>query len=83
VNFDIASYLRAALEDARWDVLDLWIAACGIGGALEEFEVAQVAAGSRLASQAEYDVLAAALNGHFHDLGLAAPVLYWAELPAA
>jgi hypothetical protein len=70
LSFDIALYLRGALLDARWRVEDLWLASCSLGGTLERSEVAQVTAGSRVATRGEYEVLAAALNEHFHEIGL-------------
>lgn len=66
----MALCLRGALVDARWGVDDLWLASCSLGGSLERTEVEQVAAGSRVATRGEYDVLAAALNEHFHEIGL-------------
>jgi hypothetical protein len=75
-----ADAIRLGMQDARWNANDLWIAAVSIGGALTYRDVERIAMGERPASQAEHDILAAALNDHFVGAGLNHPVLYWREL---
>jgi hypothetical protein len=75
-----AAALREGLERSHWTTTDLWRAALGIGGDFSTADVDALASGLHDANEVEHDILAAALNDHFSDVGLVRLVPYWAEL---
>jgi hypothetical protein len=82
MTFDAAAHLRRALRSANWRSSDLWIASFAMGSNLDGDEIDQITSGRRAPSRLEYDVLAAALNDRFDDLGQERSVRYWNDFPA-
>lgn len=78
---DPASHLRDGMRGLRWDVGELFVATAAIGGFLRRDDVAAIASGQRQPSPHEYDVMAAALNERFTELGRNHPLPCWADLP--
>jgi hypothetical protein len=68
-----------SLSQLGWSVRDLWVAAIGIGGNLSRRDVETIAAGTRVASRAEHNILVAALNDGFTDLGQNHPLAHWTD----
>jgi hypothetical protein len=72
--------LQNGLDRADWRSIDLWQAALGTGGDFSRHDVEAFLDGNRVATGAEHDILAAALNDHFVDRHDDHPVHYWREL---
>jgi hypothetical protein len=68
------------LSRLGWSVRDLWVAAIGIGGSLSRGDIEAIAAGTRIANRAEHNILVAALNDGFTDLGQNHPLAYWPDI---
>ncbi len=79
--FDLAGHLRDGVRSARWQDLDLWVAAVALGSTLALADVGHIASGARRPSRAEYEVLVTALNERLDDLGLDHPIRHWDDLP--
>lgn len=79
-SFDAGSYLGRAMSSLPWSPSDLWMGGLTMGGYLSLDDVEAVLAGRRQLNGPEYNVLAAALNDAFSDLGQDHPVRYWADL---
>jgi hypothetical protein len=77
---DSTASLRSGLRRSGLSVRELWVAAMGIGGAILPHDIEDITEGDRAATPQEHDVLAAALNDHFTDLGEDHPVARWADL---
>jgi len=69
------------LQRAGWTTSDLWVAAAGIGGDFSRPQVEAIAVGRSPATPMEHDILVAALNDRFVDMGEDHPLAYWVELP--
>jgi hypothetical protein len=82
VSVASAAAINAGRIDAGWTVTQLWVAATGIGGGLSRGDVERIGDDHQDATPIEHDILAAALNDHFSDLGQDHPVTYWRDLPA-
>lgn len=78
-----AAAIREGLQRTGWTNSDLWVAAVGMGGAFSPHDIDQIASGERSATPAEHDILAAAFNDHFVDVGEGHPVSYWSDLPTS
>jgi hypothetical protein len=81
-SVDVGAYLHHLMQESQWRISDLWVAALAIGGLMLHDDVDRITSSRRLPSQAEYGVLALALNEHFSELGLDHPVVGWDELTA-
>jgi hypothetical protein len=77
---DSTTALAAGFRRSGLTTTGVWLRAMGIGGDLRQSDVAALTTGGRLATRAEHDLVAAALNEHFVELGQNHPVPYWAEL---
>ena len=80
MSAESAATLREGLALAHWTITDLWVASVGIGGSFARRDVEHITTGTRDATQAEHDVLAAAVNDHLSEQGLDQPVDYWHDL---
>ena len=81
MSFASAEALRNGMRDAQWDTADLWVASVAMGGHFRQRDIELVALGTADLSPADHDVLAAALNDYFTELGQDHPVRYWRDLP--
>jgi hypothetical protein len=79
----MAAHLDRGLDLAHWTTTDLWLAAVALGSNLSQADIDTIRAGRRFVSQADYDLLAWALNEHFADLGMDHPMSGWAQLGQA
>jgi hypothetical protein len=79
-EFDAVGYLHDALELARWTATDLWIGVLSMGGGFSRADIDDLLSGASPLSEQVYNLLAAALNDRFVDLGLDHPVRYADEL---
>ena len=75
-TFDRALSLRDGMRHARWRNEDLWVASVALGGNFAQRDVERITSGDLAPSSHQYDVLAAALNDHFSDVGIDHPVRY-------
>lgn len=82
MSADSTASLRNGLRRSGLTVRQLWVAAVGIGGSLLPHDIEDITEGDRAATPQEHDVLAAALNDHFADLGEDHPVARWTDLAA-
>jgi hypothetical protein len=80
MSTETAIALQEGLALAHWNITDLWVASIGTGGSFARADVELIAAGTRDATQAEHDILAAAVNDHLTGQGLDHPVDYWYQL---
>jgi hypothetical protein len=80
MSAESAATLQEGLALAHWTITDLWVASVGIGGSFARTDVEHITAGTRTATQAEHDILAAAVNDHLTEQGLDQPVDYWHDL---
>lgn len=78
---DPSTYLTDAMHRADWTVTDLWLGSFELGGNLSHGDIERIIAGLRGITDADYDVLAAALNDHFASHGFDHPVPYRTDLP--
>ena len=76
MTFDHSLSLRDGMRHAHWRNEDLWVASVALGGNLAQRDVERITSGDVTPSAHEYDVLAAALNDHFIDVGIVNPVRY-------
>ena len=72
--------LQQGFRLTGWTVGELWLAAAGIGGALDRRDIEGITSGRRGATPVEHDIIAAALNDYFVDHGHNHPVAFWREL---
>ncbi|MBW8825704.1 MAG: hypothetical protein JF603_05050 [Acidobacteria bacterium] len=72
--------LQQGILASGYTITGLWVAAAGFGGPIRWADLADIASGDRPATPAEHNILAAALNDHFADLGHDHPVASWQEL---
>jgi hypothetical protein len=79
-EFDAVGYLHDALELAGWTATDLWIGVLSVGSGFSRADIDDLLSGTRPLSEQVYNLLAAALNDHFIDLGLDHPMRYADEL---
>ena len=73
-------YLGDRLHDLGWTNADLMYATLGLGGYMLAPDINDIVAGRRSPTRSEYDVIAAALNERYADLGADHPVGSWHEL---
>jgi hypothetical protein len=71
--------LRDALRRTDWADMDLWIASLAVGGGFSLRDITAITTGLRAPTHGQYDVIAAALNEHFAELGQERPVRAWGE----
>ncbi len=77
---DSTRALQTGLQLSGWTIDELWLAATGIGGALDQRDVRLITGGQRAATPAEHDILAAALNDYFVGRGQNHPIAPWHQL---
>lgn len=77
-----AAILDAARARAGWAVDELWLRYYSLGGTATYDEVTAFLSGAVPTSDAQYDVLAQALNDEFVGRGLNHPVPYAEDLEA-
>jgi hypothetical protein len=75
MSFDVAP-LEGARQHLGLSVHDLWWRCLGLGGLLDEADLADSLHGHQVMAPAEYDVVAQALNEAFMDAGDNHPVAY-------
>jgi hypothetical protein len=80
MSAESAAALQEGLALAHWTITDLWVASVGMGGSFARTDVEHITDGTRDATQAEHNILAAAVNDHLTDQGLDHPVDYWHDL---
>jgi hypothetical protein len=73
-------YLRDRLVDVGWTNADLLIATLGLSGYMLGGDINGILAGRRPPTRGEYNVIAAALNERYADLGGDHPVPPWEDL---
>ena len=83
MSIESAATMAHGLELAHWTIADLWVASTGVGGRFSQAEVEAIVSGAQDATPNEHDILAAALNDHFTELGEDHPVRYWNDLGRA
>jgi hypothetical protein len=76
-----SAVLVDGLQRLGWTVSELWAAAAGIGGGFTARQVEAITSGESPATPMEHDILVAALNDQFVEIGEDHPLAYWAELP--
>ena len=76
----VASFLGDRLRDVGWSNNDLLVATLGLSGYLLASDVNDIVAGRRDPTRPEYEVIAAALNERYSDLGRDHPMQPWDRL---
>ena len=80
VDRESGSTLHTGFRNSGLTSAGLWLRAMSIGGWFRQAELTSLTSGDRRATRAEHDLVAAALNEHFFDLGQDHPVPYWEAL---
>ena len=75
-----SAVIRSGLQRLSWTVSDLWIATVSVGGSFSRQDVEDLTTGGRAATPIEHDILVAALNDRFVDLGTNHPLATWSDL---
>jgi hypothetical protein len=73
-------YLRDRLVDVGWTSADLLTATLGLSGSMLGGDINSILAGRRPPTPGEYNVIAAAINERYSDLGGDHPVLAWDDV---
>lgn len=77
----MAMYLNDRLIDVGWTNADLLVATLGMSGSLLSRDINDIVARRRDPTRSEYQVIAAALNERYSDLGHDYSVPDWDDAP--
>lgn len=72
-----SEHLRHGLHGVGWNNIDLWLASVALGGNLSLQAVTDLTTGIRDTGRHDYELLAAALNDMYNEMGQDHPVPRW------